>query len=414
MAKGLSSQPDPILFVADGIEYSIRENVTIHEDEVSNAPINLLFAISYFNDRPSPLVPVRGSATISVLVYATKRIVNNVLYFQWEVDIADIVTAYAKRLYAVTDIRGYATVQLTQINGESTDMDEDPHICLYGSSCGLNFDVELQADTHPFLLARGNARESLHFYRSELKAMVFLFAIKPSPYNALYFATDEREKLDEGLYLIDDCDKILCLRFQDIEEDDITGANAIFLHLEDSSQSVPDRMFAISIQDDPVVDESYLIRWTNSMGAPEALLFTGELREVSEIEKPDVYIQTQSYRSTVRKQQRGTEIIKYTLQTGYMTAERIVSLHDMLASEDVELLINGEWVPVIVTSDVNHAVHQREPESFELTIEVLKQMKYRSRGRNVAALPNSRAYLLQDNDGNIILDNDSNTIQENG
>lgn len=112
--------------------------------------------------------------------------------------------------------------------------------------------------------------------------------------------------------------------------------------------------------------------------------------------------------------QRSTVTTKYSLQTGYLTPARIIALKDMITSEEVEMQIDGQWVPVSVTADTKHAVHQREPETFELTIEVLEQTRYHKPNRTVRPLPATRAGLLQDNSGNIILDNNSNTIQENG
>jgi hypothetical protein len=112
--------------------------------------------------------------------------------------------------------------------------------------------------------------------------------------------------------------------------------------------------------------------------------------------------------------QRGTVTTKYSLHTGYLTPARIIALKDMLTSDEIEMQIDGQWVPVSVTADTSHAVHQREPESFELTIEVLEQTRYHKPNRTVRPLPDSLTDLLQDNSGNIILDNNSNSIQENG
>lgn len=62
--------------------------------------------------------------------------------------------------------------------------------------------------------------------------------------------------------------------------------------------------------------------------------------------------------------QRGTVTTKYSLHTGYLTPARIIALKDMLTSDEIEMQIDGQWVPVSVTADTSHAVHQREPESL--------------------------------------------------
>ena len=168
--------------------------------------------------------------------------------------------------------------------------------------------------------------------------------------------------------------------------------------------------FTIAINNDPEVDEKHVILWTNSMGAPEALLLTGELQDVSEVSDPELYVSSQSLQTTVRKQKRRTVTTKYTLHTGYLTPARVIALFDMLSSEEVEMKIDGEWVPVSVTTDAKHAVHQREPEDFELTIEVLEQTRYHKPNRTVQPIPAGRSSLLMDNSSNIITDNNSETI----
>lgn len=96
-------------------------------------------------------------------------------------------------------------------------------------------------------------------------------------------------------------------------------------------------MNTIAIMDDPDTDEVCLIRWTNSMGSPEALLLTGELQDISEAEKPELYISNQTVRNTERKMQRSTVTTKYSLHTGYLTPARIIALKDMITSEEVEM-----------------------------------------------------------------------------
>lgn len=426
MAKSLYIAPKPFLFLSEGISYTISE--VLRSVSGNAMPCNLTFNITYFIKNTPNGMPDTSSESFSVLLYPEMTYRSGNYYLKWNIDLTNVLEAYAQRLCIKGQyIKGYATVQLVEIDGESTDLDENPHICLYGTSGGIDIDPdsteELPVNIHPFLLARGNEEGALHFYRSELKAMDVIFTLYPSPdiYTLIYFDTDERswpdQDIEHSMFVIQDQKELLGLRYYEGDQScqyDITGANAIFLHLIQGSYEIDSRMYTIAVQDDPDTDEIHLIRWTNSMGAPEALLFTGELVDKSEIEKADIYIHDQGIKTIQRGQQRGLVTTKYSLQTGYLTPGRIVALRDMLTSEEVEMLIDGEWIPVSIDCDTTHAVHQREPESFELTIEVLEQTRYHKPNRTVRPLPDTRAGLLMDIGGNIILDNNSNTVQENG
>ena len=422
MAKTLYEAPNAISFVTDGIQYVIRENVTASTKE---APISLLFEIHYFNKNAGIFQSQTASEECQLLVHGELNVRNNTHYILWNVDVTDIITTFAQRLCIDHRgyINGYATIQLKEIDGVSTDIDEDPHICLFGTSGGIKIydGGELPADTHPFLLARGNEEGALHLYKAELKAMDVIYALKPDQYDDIYFDTDNEshpsQDLDQDERRIEDHTELLGLHYYEGDvgnQYDVTSASAIFLHLTSETPGTDSRMYTIAVQDDPDTDDIYLLRWTNSMGAPEALLLIGELQDASEIEEQDPYITSQSINRTVRAYKRRKVTTKYSLQTGYLTPARIIALKDMITSEEVEMQIDGQWVPVSVTADTKHAVHQREPETFELTIEVLEQTRYHKPNRTVRPLPATRAGLLQDNSGNIILDNNSNTIQENG
>ena len=410
MAKTLSTYPDAFLFIADGIKYTI-------EDANDTAPLKLTFRIQYANATFQWI-----TEDLYELVYPEVTISNGVQFSKWKVDLSDIIQAYASKLRdSLSYIYGYVKIQLVEINDTETELDPNEHICLLGTSGGLYLSKAQPVDSHPFLLARGNEDGALHFYRSELKAMGIFFAIKPDVYNDITFNVDNPPPGTlipwQTFYkrTIEGYNELLGIFYDSLPDVihyhpyQIISASTIIIQLTGES-GVEDRMYAIAVQNDPETDETYLIRWTNSMGAPEALLLSGELQDISELEKPDIYISNQSVLSTARKTLRGTVTTKYSLQTGYLTPARIIALKDMLMSEEVEIQIDGRWIPVSVSSDIKHAVHQREPENFELTIEVLEQTRYHKPNRTVRPLPATRAALLQDNSGNIIVDNNSNTI----
>ena len=191
MAKTLYEAPNAISFVTDGIQYVIRENVTASTKE---APISLLFEIHYFNKNAGIFQSQTASEECQLLVHGELNVRNNTHYILWNVDVTDIITTFAQRLCIDHRgyINGYATIQLKEIDGVSTDIDEDPHICLFGTSGGIKIydGGELPADTHPFLLARGNEEGALHLYKAELKAMDVIYALKPDQYDDIYFDTD--------------------------------------------------------------------------------------------------------------------------------------------------------------------------------------------------------------------------------
>lgn len=415
MAKSLYKSPGPILFVEDGVKYVIREdNVTNPDDPVP--ALEVVFRITYQTKSGNNVQQEEGS--LPFLLYGEKATINGSDNYLWEIELDDILSSVTSRLYIHQGIYGYSTIQLVNIDHVPTDIDNAQHICLYGTSGGINLTGALSASTHPFLLSRGMEEGSLHFYRSELEAMEVVYAFISNIYEDYHIETDNRQSesadLADKIKTIEDVFNLIGIwtgYFSSAQYGICKDANAllVYYHYYDQYQ-----IYSIAIMDDPDTDESNLIRWTNSMGAPEVLLLTGELQDISEVEKPELYINSRSTRSTERKMQRGTVTTKYSLHTGYLTPARIIALKDMLSSEEIEMQIDGQWVPVSVTADPKHAVHQREPESFELTIEVLEQTRYHKPNRTVRPLPSTRAAFLQDNSGNLILDNNSNTIEENG
>lgn len=405
------TKPNNPCFVADGVEYIL---FTTGADAL-HKPRVITFQL-YVLDKGQTSYETK---TVDIVSYP--NLIANGAWDQHTIDLSDILkpNTYRYRIAGVSrSIYGSAIVKLIKIDGEDVDLDTN-HFCLSGTSSGLKTTInDVLPDTeHPFLVARGNEQGSLHFYRSELEEMECIYAIISTAYADYAIETDNRDRDDQDL-----SDKIVAnptlynligiwLRDDDHSQYAIyRDANALFLLMENYGW----HRRGISIDDDPITDEIHLIRWTNSMGALEALLLTGEMQDVSEVEEPELYISSQSLRRTIRKQKRRSVTTKYTLQTGYLTPARIIALFDMLSSDEVELKIDDEWIRVSVTADAKHAVHQREPENFELTIEVLEQTRYHKPNRTVYPIPGERSALLQDNTGNIILDNNSNTIQENG
>ena len=410
MSVILSKKPASVCFAADGVSYLVIET-----DPTSNAPRSFKFKLGVESESE----PDNEYITVDLVCYPEKGDQNE---NRFSIDLTDIIQAYTRRYhvfdYRYAEIYGYVTVQLTHIDGTASALDSTDHLCLPGTSGGLTLTGAIPSNKHPFLLARGEEEGSLHFYRSELQAMEAIFAFITNEYDDFHIDTDN-EQADQqdydsktltipgrfnliGIWLDGDA----VSRFQIYSD-----ANILMLYYHYNEEFL---INSISIQDDPSTDESYLIRWTNSMGAREALLLTGELQDISEVEDQDPYITSQTVNSTNRSYKRRTVTTKYSLQTGYLTPARIIALMDMLTSDSVSIKIDGEWMPVLITTDTKHAVKQREPETFELTIEVLKQTRFQKPNRTVYPLPSNRAGLLQDNSGNLILDNNSNTIQENG
>lgn len=402
-------KPNNPCFVADGIVY----NLVATGSDAEHKPRVMTFEMYVLDETRTNYI----TKTVKIVSHPNR--IALISRDQHSIDISDIIkpNTYRYRIVGVNrSIFGLVKVKLIKIDGEDVNLDTD-HFCLPGTSSGLKTTINdvLPETEHPFLVARGNEQGSLHFYRSELKEMECIYAIISTAYADYAIETDNRDRDDQDL-----SDKIvanpalynligICLRYTSqyaIYQD----ANALFLLMKNNGW----HRRGISIDDDPITDEIHLIRWTNSMGALEVLLLTGEMQDASEIGEPELYISNQSLRSTIRKQKRRLVTTKYTLQTGYLTPARIIALFDMISSDEVELKIDDEWIPVSVTADAKHAVHQREPENFELTIEVLEQTRYHKPNRTVYPLPGERSALLQDNTGNIILDNNSNTIEENG
>ena len=410
MSLTLSKKPNNPCFVADGVEYSIIAT----GNDAEHKPRVLTFELYVLNEEQT----LYETKTVDIVIYPIP--LANGSWDLHSVDLADIIkpNTYRYKPHLNSAIYGLAVVKLKKIDGTDVNLDTN-HFCLPGTSSGLKTTTnDVLPDTeHPFLVARGNEYGSLHFYRSELKEMEYIYAIVSNAYSEYAIETDNKDQDDQdlsdktiangGLY------NLVGIWLKNNEQSQYgiyCDANALFLLMEYYGW----KRRAIAIDDDPITDETHLIRWTNSMGAPEVLLLTGEIQDASEAGEPELYVSTQSLKSTIRKQKRRSVTTKYTLHTGYLTPARIIALFDMLSSEEVELKIDDEWVPVSVTADVKHAVHQREPESFELTIEVLEQTRYHKPNRTVRPLPDTRSALLQDNRGNIILDNNSNTIEENG
>lgn len=410
MSVILNKKPESICFAADGVSYLV-----IDTNPTSNAPRNFKFKLGVESDS----APEYEYITTELVCYPEKGDQGE---NQFNIDLTDIIQAYTGRYhifnYSDAEIFGYATVQLTHIDGTSSNLDNTEHICLPGTAGGLTLTGVMPSNKHPFLLARGEEEGSLHFYRSELQAMEAIFAFVTNEYVDYHIDTDNAQatQLDYGKKMqhISGCYNLFGIWL---------GGNALSQFCIYSDTNILMLYYhwyeeflinSISIQDDPDTDESYMIRWTNSMGAREAILLTGELQDISEVENQDPYITSQTVNNTRRSYKRRTVTTKYSLQTGYLTPARIIALKDMLTSDSVDIRINSEWIPVLITTDAKHAVKQREPETFELTIEVLQQTRFQKPNRTVHPLPSSRAGLLQDNSGNLILDNNSNTIQENG
>lgn len=402
MTISISHKPADPSFVADGILYQI-----ILTPETGDVPkhkqIPIIFYIQEGSNNPE---------YITLLCFPS---VDSQGRDVFDIELTDILSALTSR-YKVNASRnivsGMASVKVWQVG--STSVTDSLVLVLPGTSGGIQISGTLPEGIHPFLLARGEEEGALHFYRSELVAMEYIFAIIPDAYQTYKIATDDATiDIDSTTRVRLGNNPIFGIYLNAASSSNIaTRANALFISFSDYEDE--NCMNTIAIMDDPDTDEACLIRWTNSMGSPEALLLTGELQDISEAEKPELYISNQTIRNTKRKMQRSTVTTKYSLHTGYLTPARIFALKDMLTSEEVEMQIDGQWVPVSVTADTKHAVHQREPETFELTIEVLEQTRYHKPNRTVRPLPATRAGLLQDNSGNIILDNNSNTIQENG
>ena len=419
MALQIYRRPADVCFIADGIEYAIR-NTSIPGDHEAKTLKFRLWIQSSLQDYTTKDIEI-----LSVVSIGEEQGEDNYI-----VDLTDIIMSYATALTAYIDnhqvvrdgtLMGYAKVQLLSIG--DTAMTDTAHVCLPGSSGGLKLTGVMSANTHPFLLARGNEDGALHFYRSELEAMEDIYCYITNFYGEYHIETDNAVEGDQdldgkyifidgvhnifGIWLIDDVYSQYGI-YRD--------ANALFVHYHyyDEHENEKAIIHAIAIMDDPDTDDCCMLKWTNSMGAPEALLLTGEMRDISEIDNPDLYITQQTPKETRRSFLRRSVTTKYSLQTGYLTPARVRAMKDMLTSDSVYMKMDGEWIQVLVTADTAHAVHQREPENFELTIEVLTQTRYHKPNRTVRPLPATRAGLLQDNSGNIILDNNSNTIQENG
>ncbi|MBQ4395871.1 MAG: hypothetical protein II825_11350 [Paludibacteraceae bacterium] len=405
MSKSIYIRPNSYCFITDGVRYGIIES----SPEESVSSMILSFSIGYTTEDSEQ---AHQSITIAVCPIRTSEGDTA------EVDVADIVATFTKRLWVDEAIYGHATIQLTEIDG--VEVSDLAHICFFGTAGGLNMAAELPATHHPFLTARGNDNGALHFYRSELLAMEYIYVLYPFVYDSMAITTDNGNATNHDyaglIYSGNSFEHLLAIHYYEGDAThpyDITTANSIYIHLTPGDEANPkpeSRMYAIAVQNDPDTDELHILRWTNSMGAPDALLFTGELQDISEIDTSELYITESNLKSVSRKKMRGMITSKYMLHTGYLTPARTLALLDMIISDEVEMLNNGEWIPVNVTADMKRAVHQREPKSFELTIEVLEQTKYFKPNREIIPIQENSSQLLQDNRGNVIVDNNSDTI----
>ena len=398
--------PERVCFAADEIKYSLWHQVTIADN-----PVVLTFQIE------TPSLQRTQVDELEMICYPMSY-PNRPAGSYYDIDISDIITGYVQKLYVDNTIYGHIYFQLTKIDGSATDIDSIRHLCLPGTNSGLDMSAAIPADVHSLLIARSSKDESIHFFRSELLAMEYIYAIMTDVYEGAYFLTNDisdptNTAIKALTKEIDGEENLIALHYLPGWRYgyDIAWANTIYLHLSPSAEYQPaPRMYAIAIEDDPDTDETHLLRWTNSMGATEALLLTGELQDISEMADPELYISEQNSKSTIRAHQRRTLTQKYAIHTGYLDQGRIDALIDMLSSDHIELYEKEQWMPVSVTSDIKHAAIQRTPEDFELEIEVLEQPRYHKPGRVYKSLPQNRSGLLQDNSGDIITDNKSNTI----
>ena len=398
-------KPGDPCFVADGVSYHLM----IYGNDSDHKPRTLTFLLEIFDDHH------RGMTTTNINVICIPTI-GEQDEDNYVVDMADILESYTFRYAEVFGyIVGYATIRLTKINGTTVSLDPSKHYCLPGTSAGIKLGTNdvLPDNQHNFLVAHGSEKDSIHFYRSELLEMEYLYALVPNAYVDYCIKTDNAEtnsqELGDKIKNIDGLYNLvrIWLTGDNGSQYEIQGDADILLLCMEYYDEYYNRI--IAIDDDPNTDEIHLIRWTNSMGALEVLLLTGEMQDVSEVSDPELYISSQNLERTIRKQKRRTTTTKYNLQTGFLTQGRINALCDMLNSDEVELKIGSEWIPVSVTADTNHAVHQREPENFELTIEVLKQTRYRKPNRTVTPGPSINA-ILRDKSNKAITDNNSNII----
>ncbi len=401
-------RPANVCFTADGVEYVIV-------DSGSHEPKLFTFRLQVLDKNTSDNYITKDIDILSIPNENEQLGEDDSIHI---INLTDIVQAYTNELFVDREdaISGYTKIQLTSVQG--IGVSDTVHICLPGSSGGLVNIGILPTNIHPFLVTRGNEEGALHFYRSELLEMAYIYAFIPDSYETFHIETDNKHGSDipelDKLVRLNGCNNLfgICLvsDFRNpykIWED----ANALYLYYHHSNEL---QINTIAIVEDPDTDDAIMLKWINSMGVTETLLLSGEMRDISEIDNPDLYITRQTPKETRRLYLRRNVTTKYSLQTGYLTSARICALKDMLTSNSVYIKIDGEWIQVFVTADTTHAIHQREPENFELTIEVLTQTKYYKPNRTINPLPTCRNMLLQDNQGNMILDNNSNSIQENG
>ena len=400
MTINIDHKPVDFSFAADGVAYQI----TISPDTGEELQHKQIFTFR--------IEPGSGEAeNIAIVSFPTQNTQGQDVY---NIDLSDIISALTST-YQTSGrriISGYVSVRLWEVGDVSVS---DPWATILpGTAGGVKLTGELPANIHPFLLARGNEEGSLHFYRSELAAMEYIYAIIPDAYTGLKIGTDDATVDIQSQVLVDVYagSKLFGIYLNATSYSIAESANALFVGFHNFTEDIRSSM--LSIMEDPDTDDTHMLKWINSMGATEVLLLTGEMRDISEIDNPDLYITMQTPRETQRSYLRRSVTTKYSLQTGYLTPARICALKDLLTSDSVYIKQDDQWIQVLVSADTAHAVHQRDPENFELTIEVMAQTRYYKPNRTVNPLPSSQERLLQDNSGNLILDNNSNTIQENG
>ncbi len=247
-------------------------------------------------------------------------------------------------------------------------------------------------DTSPFLLARGFTNGALRFYRSELDATTLVMVaqqgvdVEFTPRSQISFASHEYLT---GIVLSDYSDYLLIRKY--------------------NAGSTSEYYYNIMVEPNPESDEQHLLRFVNSFGCHEALLCTGELQDISETADPSFYNKVQNY-ATVRRYQRRLQTRKYTLHTGHLTPARYQVLLDLLCSDDVALLQDGQYVPCTVSAGISLGATPRETQSVELTIEILSQSKYNMFLQSGSSALERLSY-LQAESGLLITDDNSNRIE---
>lgn len=324
----------------------------------------------------------------------------------FETDISDILYTYAQPLVIrkpqhFYEIDGGVTFRVAYRDNDSwTDIDTSDHLGILGGlpqelvAAGEDFSTAIQNNTQasPFLIARLFTEGALHFYRSEMRA-VDIFLTKPEGYQIRI-----THEFGTNVIIRDTVHNIVGIR---TGKESVSSQSRLTLLIYDTGYA-NSYYYTIVIDDDPDTDEKHLLRFINSYGCYETLLCTGELRESDETDDPDFY-NLHIGNASIRAHQRRLRIRKYTLHTGHLTTARRAVLADLLCSEEVSILLNNEWLPCAVTAETDFAVTQREPESTELTLELLPQSKYNRSQQDLSDIRTTRI-LLTDSSAEPIYD----------